>query len=51
MPVTTARLFIDGDDQCVLLPDEFRFDDEVTIRQEGNALILEPIASELSSTD
>ena len=31
----TARLFTDGDDQAVALPDEFRFDsDEVNIRRD-----------------
>jgi antitoxin VapB len=40
----TAQLFVDGDDQVVLLPDEFRFEgDEVRISRVGDKVILEPI--------
>ncbi len=39
-----AKLFKSGRSQAVRLPKEFRFDaDEVSIRREGNAVILEPI--------
>lgn len=39
-----ARLFWDGSDQAVQLPMEFVFDgEEVTIRREGKAVILEPV--------
>ena len=41
----TAMLFIDGDDQAVLLPDEFQFEgEEVRISKIGDKVILEPIA-------
>ena len=40
----TAKLFRNGNSQAVRLPQEFRFDgDEVRIRKEGNAVVLEPI--------
>jgi len=46
---TTAKLFMDGDDQVVLLPDDFRFEgEEVRISKIGDRVILEPIKS---STD
>jgi virulence-associated protein VagC len=39
-----ARLFWNGRSQAVRLPREFRFDgDEVVIRREGDAVILEPV--------
>ncbi len=39
-----ARLFWNGRSQAVRLPQEFRFSgDEVVIRREGDAVILEPI--------
>jgi virulence-associated protein VagC len=39
-----ARLFWNGRSQAVRLPREFRFDgDEVGIRREGEAVVLEPI--------
>jgi virulence-associated protein VagC len=42
---TTEVVSIEGH-QAVKLPDEFRFSDQVvTIRKEGNAVILEPIRS------
>lgn len=38
-----AKVFWSGRSQAVRLPREFRFDtDEVTVRREGNRLILEP---------
>lgn len=40
-----AKLFWNGRSQAVRLPKEFRFEgDEVEIRREGSAVILEPIA-------
>ena len=40
--MTTAKLFWNGRSQAVRLPKEFRFDTtEVTIRREGDAVILE----------
>ncbi|MGH8871257.1 MAG: antitoxin [Acidimicrobiia bacterium] len=39
-----AKVFRNGRSQAVRLPKEFRFDgDEVLIRREGEAVILEPI--------
>lgn len=43
-PPLRAKLFWNGRSQAVRLPMEFRFEgDEVEIRREGNAVILEPI--------
>lgn len=40
----TAKLFTTGGSQAVRLPKEFRFDaDEVSIRREGHAVVLEPL--------
>ena len=40
-----AKLFWNGRSQAVRLPKEFRFEgDEVEIRRDGNAVILEPVA-------
>ena len=40
-----AKLFWNGRSQAVRLPKEFRFEgDEVEIRREGNAVVLEPVA-------
>lgn len=40
-----AKLFRNGRSQAVRLPKSFRFEgDEVEIRREGNAVILEPVA-------
>ena len=40
-----ARLFWNGRSQAVRLPQEFRFaGDEVVIRKEGDAVILEPVS-------
>jgi antitoxin VapB len=39
-----AKLFWNGRSQAVRLPREFRFQgDEVTVRREGEAVILEPV--------
>ena len=39
-----ARLFWNGRSQAVRLPREFRFEGgEVTIRREGDAVVLEPV--------
>lgn len=41
-----AKVFWSGRSQAVRLPKEFRFDtDEVAIRREGSAVILEPVAN------
>ena len=41
---TTAKLFRNGNSQAVRLPREFRFKgDEVRIRRDGEAIILEPM--------
>jgi len=43
-PPLRAKLFWNGRSQAVRLPKEFRFEgDEVEIRREGNAVILEPV--------
>jgi len=40
----TAKLFTTGGSQAVRLPKAFRFEgDEVLIRREGHAVILEPV--------
>jgi antitoxin VapB len=40
----TAKLFRNGRSQAVRLPKEFRFPgDEVRIRREGDAVVLEPL--------
>jgi hypothetical protein len=42
--VATAKLFDNGRSQAVRLPKEFRFEgSEVSVRREGEAVILEPI--------
>lgn len=44
-----AKIFWTGRSQAVRLPKEFRFDtDQVRIRREGNAVILEPVPSDWS---
>lgn len=44
----TAKLFRNGNSQAVRLPQEFRFTgDEVRIRKEGNAVILEPMHTDI----
>ncbi|GAA0519820.1 type II toxin-antitoxin system VapB family antitoxin [Pigmentiphaga sp. YJ18] len=41
----TAKIFWSGRSQAVRLPKEYRFDtEEVRIRRQGNAVILEPVA-------
>jgi antitoxin VapB len=46
----TAKLFRNGNSQAVRLPQEFRFQgDEVRIRKEGDAVILEPMASNVKA--
>jgi len=42
--VATAKLFRNGRSQAVRLPREFRFEGaEVSVRREGDAVILEPL--------
>jgi hypothetical protein len=42
--VATAKLFRNGRSQAVRLPKEFRFEGgEVSVRREGDAVILEPL--------
>jgi antitoxin VapB len=44
--MNTAKLFWTGRSQAVRLPKEFRFEgEEVRIRRQGNAVVLEPLAS------
>lgn len=48
----TAKIFWSGRSQAVRLPKDFRFDGEVVhIRRHGNAVILEPVASDWSWLD
>ena len=50
--MNTAKVFWSGRSQAVRLPKEFRFDtDEVQIRRQGNAIILEPIAQDWAWLD
>lgn len=43
-PTARAKLFWNGRSQAVRLPKEFRFEgDEVEIRRDGSAVILEPV--------
>lgn len=45
--MTTAKVFWSGRSQAVRLPKDFRFDtSEVRIRRHGNAVILEPVATD-----
>lgn len=45
---TTAKLFRNGNSQAVRLPRQFRFQgDEVRIRREGDAVILEPLVTDV----
>jgi hypothetical protein len=42
--LATAKLFRNGRSQAVRLPKEFRFEgNEVSVRREGDAVILEPL--------
>jgi antitoxin VapB len=44
----TAKLFSNGNSQAVRLPREFRFNgDEVRIRKDGDAVVLEPITKDV----
>lgn len=44
--MSRAKLFWTGRSQAVRLPKEFRFDgDEVTIRREGQAVVIEPVVT------
>ncbi|MDE2756940.1 MAG: type II toxin-antitoxin system VapB family antitoxin [Acidobacteriota bacterium] len=42
---TTAKLFFDGRSQAVRIPKAYRFEgvDEVSIRREGDALVIAPV--------
>ncbi|MGA9869217.1 MAG: type II toxin-antitoxin system VapB family antitoxin [Acetobacteraceae bacterium] len=45
--MNTAKVFWSGRSQAVRLPKEFRFEtDEVHIRRHGQAVILEPVATD-----
>jgi antitoxin VapB len=45
--MNTAKLFWTGRSQAVRLPKEFRFEgQEVRIRRQGNAVVLEPIPTD-----
>ena len=49
---STAKVFMTGRSQAVRLPKEFRFTcDEVRIRKEGDAVILEPLSGDWSWLD
>ena len=44
--MSTARIFMSGNSQAVRIPKEYRFAagmDEVSIRREGDQIILEPL--------
>jgi len=44
--IKTAKLFRNGNSQAVRLPQEFRFQgDEVRIRRDGDAVVLEPLVT------
>jgi antitoxin VapB len=48
----TAKIFWSGRSQAVRLPKDFRFDtDQVRIRRQGRAVILEPIAQDWAWLD
>lgn len=50
--MNTAKIFWSGRSQAVRLPKDFRFDgEEVHIRRHGNAVILEPVASDWAWLD
>lgn len=49
MPAAKAKLFTHGGSQAVRLPKAFRFEGrEVTIRKDGEAVILEPVPVNLT---
>ncbi|MHB8529380.1 MAG: antitoxin [Caulobacteraceae bacterium] len=48
----TAKVFWSGRSQAVRLPKEYRFDtDEVRIRKQGSAVILEPVPKDWGWVD
>lgn len=50
--MNTAKVFWSGRSQAVRLPKEFRFGaDEVRVRRHGQAVILEPIATDWAWLD
>ena len=50
--MATAKLFWSGRSQAVRLPKQYRFDAEkVSIRRQGNAIVLEPIANDWAWLD
>lgn len=50
--MATAKVFWSGRSQAVRLPKEFRFDAvAVSIRREGNAVILEPVPDQWAWLD
>lgn len=47
----TAKLFMHGGSQAVRLPKAFRFEGrEVSVRRDGDAVILEPVAADRAPT-
>ncbi len=51
-PISHAKLFRHGGSQAVRLPKAFRFEgEEVTVRKEGEAVILEPVKVVRPKTD
>ena len=51
-PLARAKLFQHGGSQAVRLPKAFRFEGkEVTVRREGEAVILEPVKARRPRTD
>ena len=51
-PLATAKLFQHGGSQAVRLPKAFRFEGaEVTVRRDGDAVILEPIKKKRPPTN
>ena len=51
-PISHAKLFRHGGSQAVRLPKAFRFEgEEVTVRKEGDAVILEPVKVVRPKTD
>ena len=50
-PLATAKLFQHGGSQAVRLPKAFRFEGtEVTVRRDGEAVILEPVKKKRQPT-
>jgi antitoxin VapB len=51
-PLARAKLFQHGGSQAVRLPKAFRFEGvEVTVRRDGEAVILEPVKAKTPKTD